>query len=182
MSVKTDFLVIGSGIAGLSFALKAARHGKVTIITKSNEDESNTKYAQGGIAAVLPGSSGDSREKHIEDTLICGAGLCNEKVVRMVVNESYARIDELIKWEQSLIKIKPVIMIWHERVVIPSTESCTIKILPVWRLKGSCFSKYTVIPILPYILICLQWILSHSIILAKWLSEVHQALHALELM
>lgn len=79
MSVKTDFLVIGSGIAGLSFALKAARHGKVTIITKSNEDESNTKYAQGGIAAVLPGSSGDSREKHIEDTLICGAGLCNEK-------------------------------------------------------------------------------------------------------
>ncbi|MEZ5108190.1 MAG: FAD-dependent oxidoreductase, partial [Bacteroidia bacterium] len=98
MSVKTDFLVIGSGIAGLSFALKAAGHGKVTIITKSNEDESNTKYAQGGIAAVLPGSSGDSREKHIEDTLICGAGLCNEKVVRMVVNESYARIDELIKW------------------------------------------------------------------------------------
>lgn len=98
MSVKTDFLVIGSGIAGLSFALKAASHGKVTIITKSNEDESNTKYAQGGIAAVLPGSSGDSREKHIEDTLICGAGLCNEKVVRMVVNESYARIDELIKW------------------------------------------------------------------------------------
>lgn len=98
MSVKTDFLVIGSGIAGLSFALKAASHGKVTIITKANEDESNTKYAQGGIAAVLPDSHDDSREKHIQDTLICGAGLCNEKIVRIVVNESEARINELIKW------------------------------------------------------------------------------------
>ncbi len=99
MSVKTDFLVIGSGIAGLSFALKAADKGTVTIITKSNEDESNTKYAQGGIAAVLPSSGSiDSKEKHIQDTLQCGAGLCDEHIVRMVVNESEERIKELISW------------------------------------------------------------------------------------
>ena len=67
---KTDFLVIGSGIAGLSFALKAAKHGKVCIVTKSNEDESNTKYAQGGVAVVI--DKDDSYEKHIEDTLIAG--------------------------------------------------------------------------------------------------------------
>lgn len=96
MPVKTDFLVIGSGIAGLSFALKAADHGKVLIVTKADEDESNTKYAQGGIAAVtyMP----DSYEKHIKDTLICGDGLCNEQVVRMVITESAERIGELIKW------------------------------------------------------------------------------------
>ncbi|MBP8668208.1 MAG: FAD-dependent oxidoreductase, partial [Bacteroidia bacterium] len=89
---KTDFLVIGSGIAGLSFALKAAKHGKVTIITKANEDESNTKYAQGGIAAVLPEAKDDSLEHHVQDTLSCGAGLCDEKIVRMVVAESGERI------------------------------------------------------------------------------------------
>ena len=95
---KTDFLVIGSGIAGLSFALKAANHGKVTIITKANEDESNTKYAQGGIAAVLPETKDDSLEHHVQDTLSCGAGLCDEKIVRLVVAESGERIKELIAW------------------------------------------------------------------------------------
>lgn len=107
MAVKTDFLVIGSGIAGLSFALKAADHGKVTIITKANEDESNTKYAQGGIAAVLPSEPGDdTKEKHIQDTLICGDGLCDEKIVRIVVNESGARIQELINWGTEFDKTK----------------------------------------------------------------------------
>ena len=73
MNRKVDFLVIGSGIAGLSYALKVADHGQVLIITKANEDESNTKYAQGGIAAVIHNK--DTFEKHIEDTLICGDGL-----------------------------------------------------------------------------------------------------------
>lgn len=95
MKIKTDFLVIGSGIAGLSFALKAANKGKVILITKSNEDESNTKYAQGGIAAVW--HNDDSIEKHVADTLNAGAGLCNEVIVRLVVSEGTARVKELIE-------------------------------------------------------------------------------------
>jgi L-aspartate oxidase len=93
--IKTDFLIIGSGIAGLSFALKAARKGKVLLITKSNEDESNTKYAQGGIAAVWHNT--DSVEKHVQDTLNAGAGLCDEKIVRIVVTEGTERVKELIE-------------------------------------------------------------------------------------
>lgn len=95
MQIKTDFLVIGSGIAGLSFALKAANEGKVILITKSNEEESNTKYAQGGIAAVWHDK--DSIEKHVSDTLNAGAGLCDEKIVRMVVAEGTERVRELIE-------------------------------------------------------------------------------------
>ena len=81
---NVDYLVIGSGIAGLSFALKAAKHGKVLIVTKSNEDESNTKYAQGGVAVVVD-KVGDSFEKHISDTLIAGDGLCHKDIVEIVV-------------------------------------------------------------------------------------------------
>jgi L-aspartate oxidase len=94
--IKTDFLIVGSGIAGLTYALKVSKHGSVILITKSNEDESNTKYAQGGIAAVM--YSPDSYEKHIKDTLICGDGLCNEEVVRMVITESTERVNELAEW------------------------------------------------------------------------------------
>jgi L-aspartate oxidase len=93
---KVDFLVVGSGIAGLSYALKVAEFGSVLIITKSDRDESNTKYAQGGIAAVV--SADDSFEKHINDTLVAGDGLCDEDVVRMVVAEAPNRIRELISW------------------------------------------------------------------------------------
>jgi len=96
MQRKVDFLIIGSGIAGLTFALKVAAHGKVLIITKANADESNTKYAQGGIAGVL--QAPDSFEEHIKDTLIAGAGLCDEKVVRTVITEGADRIREIIDW------------------------------------------------------------------------------------
>lgn len=96
MNKKTDFLIIGSGIAGLSYALKVAPFGKVCMITKANEDESNTKYAQGGIAAVM--HHPDSYQKHIEDTLIAGDGICDEEVVRMVISEATERINELIAW------------------------------------------------------------------------------------
>src|SRR3954470_21386167 len=89
-----DFLILGSGIAGLSFALKVAPRGRVAIITKKDRAESNTNYAQGGIAAVT--SKEDSFEMHVRDTLEAGAGLCNEKVVRTIVEEGPARIQELI--------------------------------------------------------------------------------------
>jgi L-aspartate oxidase len=96
MRHETDFLVIGSGIAGLSFALKVADYGKVTIVTKDKLSESNTKYAQGGIASVM--YEPDSFEKHIQDTLISGAGLCDEVVVRMVIQEGPAQIKQLMEW------------------------------------------------------------------------------------
>src|SRR5467141_261977 len=89
-----DFLVLGSGIAGLSFALKVAPRGRVAIITKKDRAESNTNYAQGGIAAVT--SKEDSVEMHVRDTLAAGAGLCKESVVRTIVQEGPARIAELI--------------------------------------------------------------------------------------
>ena len=90
-----DFLILGSGIAGLSFALKVAPHGRVAIVTKKDRAESNTNYAQGGIASVT--SKEDSFELHVRDTLAAGAGLCNEGVVRTIVEEGPARIHELIE-------------------------------------------------------------------------------------
>src|SRR5438874_3178931 len=90
-----DFLVLGSGIAGLTFALKVAPDGRVAIITKKNRAESNTNYAQGGIAAVT--SKEDSFELHVRDTLQAGAGLCKEEVVRTIVQEGPARVAELIE-------------------------------------------------------------------------------------
>src|SRR4026208_237133 len=90
-----DFLVLGSGIAGLSFALKVAAHGRVAIITKKDRAESNTNYAQGGIAAVT--SKEDSVEMHVRDTLEAGAGLCKEEIVRTIIQEGPARIAELIE-------------------------------------------------------------------------------------
>jgi L-aspartate oxidase len=95
MEIKTDFLIIGSGVAGLSLALKAAQIGKVLVVTKARKEESNTKYAQGGIAGVF--SDRDSFEKHVQDTLIAGDGLCKEDVVRFVVEEGPDRIRELME-------------------------------------------------------------------------------------
>ena len=93
--IQYDYVVIGSGIAGLSFALKAAAHGEVAVVTKANKAESNTVYAQGGIACVT--STEDSFELHMRDTLSAGAGLCDEAVTRIIVTEGPARIRELIE-------------------------------------------------------------------------------------
>ncbi|MGC4035124.1 MAG: L-aspartate oxidase [Chitinophagaceae bacterium] len=97
---KTDFLVIGSGIAGLTYALKMAQEfpgKKILVLTKAKADETNTKYAQGGVA-VVNDLENDSFEKHIEDTLIAGDGLCNKQVVEIVVKEGPDRVRELIEW------------------------------------------------------------------------------------
>lgn len=96
MDRQYDFLVIGSGLAGLTYAIQVAKHGKVAVITKSTLAETNTSYAQGGIAAVS--SEIDNFDKHISDTLIAGDGLCNRKVVEMVVREAPAQIKKLVKW------------------------------------------------------------------------------------
>ena len=91
--VETDYLVIGSGMAGLSAARELAPHGKVLVVTKREKWESNTNYAQGGIACVT--LEGDTFEMHVADTLVAGAGLCDEDVVRRIVSDAPARMDEL---------------------------------------------------------------------------------------
>ncbi len=93
---KSDFLVIGSGIAGLTFAIKASRYGTVNIATKKQDFDSNTNYAQGGIASVL--APEDSFDKHIEDTLKAGSGLGNRTAVEILVREGPGRIRELMEW------------------------------------------------------------------------------------
>ena len=106
--METDFLVIGSGIAGITFAVKVAKEfpdKKILIVTKAQADETNTKYAQGGIAGVMDFEN-DSFQKHIEDTLIAGDGLCNPKVVEIVVKEGVDRIREMIKWGANFDKEK----------------------------------------------------------------------------
>ena len=96
MPIVTDFLVLGSGIAGLSFALRAARHGEVVICTKRQAKDAATSFAQGGVAAVL--SPADTFEKHIEDTMTAGAGLCHDVVVELCVREG----PDAVRWLMDL--------------------------------------------------------------------------------
>jgi L-aspartate oxidase len=104
MEIETDFLVIGSGIAGLSFAIKMADLGTVAIVTKKEKIESNTNLAQGGIAAVTDKT--DKFESHINDTITCGAGLTKEDVAKFVVTNAPDRIKELVKWGVKFTKAK----------------------------------------------------------------------------
>ena len=92
-TIDCDYLVLGSGIAGLLSALHLSRHGRVLVVTKKGRAESNTNYAQGGIACVM--DSDDSFAQHVADTLDAGAGLCHEDVVREIVSNGPARIAEL---------------------------------------------------------------------------------------
>lgn len=98
--IKTDVLIIGSGVGGMTTAIEIAERRpdlKITVLTKTNDDESNTRYAQGGVAAVWD-LKVDSHEKHLEDTLDAGDGLCDEKIVEIVVQEGPERVRELIDW------------------------------------------------------------------------------------
>jgi len=95
-TLETDVLILGSGIAGLSYALKAAAHGRVLVLTKKDRAESNTNFAQGGIAAVM--GPDDSVALHVRDTLVAGAGLCHTTAVRALAREGPARVRDLIEW------------------------------------------------------------------------------------
>ncbi len=111
--MNCDFLVIGSGIAGLSFAIRAAEHGQVTLITKGSSTQSNTWRAQGGIASVLIEGlreEGDNIESHVADTLDAGAGLCDELAVRTIVEEGAETIDDLISCGVDFDKENPCIL------------------------------------------------------------------------
>ena len=96
MDVRADFLVIGSGVAGLRAAISLAEAGDAVLLTKADPRESNTGYAQGGIAGVL--SPEDRFENHIEDTIAAGGGLCDRAIVELVVREAPAQINDLIGW------------------------------------------------------------------------------------
>jgi len=95
MGLETDYLVIGSGIAGLNFALLAAEHGRVVVVTKKRPVDTNTNWAQGGVAAVL--AKDDSFERHIDDTLVAGDGLCDREVVELCVNAGPAQVERLLE-------------------------------------------------------------------------------------
>src|SRR3989338_90689 len=92
--MKTDFLVIGSGLSGLYFALNASKHGKCLVVTKDHISKANTKYAQGGVAAVF--GKEDSFESHIDDTLNAGAGACNKENVTIMVENAPKEIEKLL--------------------------------------------------------------------------------------
>ncbi len=94
--IEYDFIIVGTGVAGLSAALHAAEHGRVAMITKRGALDSNSSWAQGGIACVT--SEEDSIDKHVSDTLIAGAGLCREDAVRTIVSEGPRRVEDLIRW------------------------------------------------------------------------------------
>ena len=94
--IDTDFLVIGSGSAGLRAAIEANQHGDVVLVTKSVIKESNTRYAQGGIAVSM--SKDDAIDFHVEDTLKAGVGFCDEAAVQTMVEEGIQRVSELIEW------------------------------------------------------------------------------------
>ena len=92
--LDTDYLVLGSGIAGLAFALDAAAHGRVVVVTKRGASDTNTNWAQGGVAAVL--ADDDSFEQHVADTLTVGDGLCDRAVVEGIVAEGPAAVEKLL--------------------------------------------------------------------------------------
>ncbi len=140
---QIDFLVIGSGIAGLTYALKMAERfpdKKVLVMTKAAADETNTKYAQGGIA-VVNDLENDSFAKHIDDTLIAGDGLCNPKVVEIVVKEGPERVNDIIEWGARFDKESDGDYKRAVKAVIQNSGYFIIRILPVGKWKERCWMR-----------------------------------------
>jgi L-aspartate oxidase len=138
--IKTDVLVIGSGISGLSYAIKISEQlpdAKITIVTKAEEDETNTKYAQGGLAVVTDFSK-DNFEKHIEDTMRAGDGENNREVVEMVIKEGPDRFRELVDWGTRFDKKEDGEYKLGEKAGIQNSELYTTKTLLVLKLNERC--------------------------------------------
>jgi aspartate oxidase len=129
-----DFLVIGSGVAGLLTALKAARHGSVVLATKRTATDSNSNYAQGGIAAVT--SPLDSFEQHVADTLQAGAGICRREVVEAAVRAGPAMIRELMEIGAQFSSATPSSS--GAKVATRRIASCTSRIRPGAKSSGRC--------------------------------------------
>ncbi len=137
MTHRYDLLVIGTGIAGLSFALKASRFGSVAIVTKKERAESNTNYAQGGVAAVM--SQVDSFFLHVNDTMGTGVGLCHRDAVETMVREGPDRLRDLIEIGAKFTYTDGHLDLGREREVTPQTGSCTRRTSRAGRSNGLCF-------------------------------------------
>lgn len=134
MIQKFDFLIIGSGIAGMSFALKVAHKGKVALICKTELEEANTYFAQGGVASVT-NTLVDNFEKHIEDTMIAGDWLSDRAAVEKVVKEAPSQIKELISWGVDFDKNEKENSTFIGKADIPNFASCTTRITRVRKFK-----------------------------------------------
>lgn len=134
MIQKFDFLIIGSGIAGMSFALKVAHKGKVALICKTELEEANTYFAQGGVASVT-NTLVDNFEKHIEDTMIAGDWLSDRAAVEKVVKEAPSQIKELISWGVDFDKNEKGNSTFTGKADIPNFVSCTTRTTRVRKFK-----------------------------------------------
>lgn len=130
MIKEFDFLVIGSGIAGMSFALKVAHKGKVALICKTELEEANTFFAQGGIASVT-NTLVDNFDKHIEDTMIAGDWISDRAAVEKVVREAPGQIKELIDWEWTSTRTIRETSTSIKKAVTPNSAFCTTKTIQV---------------------------------------------------
>lgn len=147
MVKKFDFLVIGSGIAGMSFALKVAHKGKVALICKSGLEEANTYFAQGGVASVT-NLLVDNFDKHIEDTMIAGDWISDRAAVEKVVREAPAQIEALINWEWILIKMKKASSTCTAKEGTRNSAFSTTKTIPAPKYRTVLSEPYNGIPIL----------------------------------
>ena len=124
---KYDFLIIGAGIAGMSYALKIAKahKGRVCMICKTTLDEANTSFAQGGVASVT-NLAVDDFDKHIKDTMIAGDYISDRKAVEQVVRNAPAQIKELVEWAPSLTARRTAVLTSTARAATASFASCTM--------------------------------------------------------